>query len=157
MTHCRTPFVASVSVSRAWNPWASLKTRAHLRLVYADLPDDCGGGALLEEADGTRTIKLDYRLGRVERRSILGHELTHDRYDLLWPPDAPAGLVEKGESFVERRTAERMVPLEELAELVDRLLDIGEPVRAIDVMECFDVDVDTAHRAMWLLEQRWSA
>lgn len=147
----------STVVSRAWNPWATLRRRAHLRLVFAELPDECGGGALRQESDGTRTVLLDYRLDRISRRSILGHELTHDEHDLLWPPDAPADLVAKGEDFVDRRTAERLVPLDELGDLVDRLSGIEEPVRALDVMERFDVDVDTANRALWMLGQKRSA
>lgn len=154
MSHCHTPSLTSRTVSRAWNPWASLKTRAHLRLVFAELPDECGGGAIRQEADGTRTVLLDYRLDRAARRSILGHELTHDQHDLLWPPGTPAALIDKGEDFVDRRTAERLVPLDELDELVCRLVGLEEPVRAIDVMETFDVDVDTANRALWLLGQR---
>jgi hypothetical protein len=134
-----------------------LRDRAHLTLVFADLPDTCGRGALLEDGDGQRTVMLDYRLGRRDRRGILGHELCHDDTDILYLPDTPPALIEKGEAFVNRVNAERLVPIDELAALVRRIVDVGDPVHAADVCDHFDVPLDVALRAMAALERRWSS
>jgi hypothetical protein len=151
------PLRTVADVSRGWNPWRALRERRHLRLVFAELPRSCGRGALLDEPDGSRTVLLDYRLGRVDRNAVLAHELVHDERNILYPASAPTALVAKEEAIVRRITAERLVPLAELATLTARLVDIGEPVHAVTVAEEFDVPFDVAQRALWLLEQRRSA
>lgn len=141
-------------VSRAgWNPWRALRDRRHLRLVYAELPRSCGGGALLEEADGQRRVVLDFRLDQTGRRAALAHELVHDER-VIWPPGTPSALVAKEEAYVNREVARRLVPLTLLERYVARVEDLGEPVHAAAVMEEFDVPLDVAQRALWLLSQR---
>jgi hypothetical protein len=144
-------------VSRGWNPWRALRERRHLRLVFAELPKSCGRGALLEEADGTRTVLLDYRLERRDRNAVLAHELVHDERDVLYFDDAPIALVAKEESYVNREVSRRLVPPPDLTDLVEQLERLGEPVHAVVVAEEFDVPLDVAQRALWLLEQRRSA
>lgn len=156
--NCHTPFVASGVVrSRAWNPWRALRDRRHLRLVYAELPDECGRGALLEEADGSRTVILDYRLDRRDRNAVLAHELVHDERDVLYTDEIPLALIVKEEGYVNREVSRRLVPRLDLDELVEQLEELGEPVHAVTVAEEFDVPLDVAQRALWLLEQRRSA
>lgn len=144
-------------VSRGWNPWRALRERTHLRLVFAELPDDCGRGALLEETDGSRTVMLDYRLERRDRNAVLAHELVHDERDILYSPDTPIALVLKEEGYVNREVSRRLVPGRDLDELVGQLEELGEPVHAVVVAEEFDVPLDIAQRALWLLEQKRSA
>ena len=144
-------------VSRGWNPWRALRERRHLRLVFAEMPDACGRGALLDEADGTRTVMLDYRLDRRDRNAVLAHELVHDERDVLYADDTPIALVVKEEGYVNREVSRRLVPRPDLTELVEQLEDLGEPVHAVTVAEEFDVPLDVAQRALWLLEQRRSA
>lgn len=137
-----------MSRSRAWNPWRALRARTHLRLVHAPLPPSVRG--VLVDGD-PRTIVLADRLSRVERNATLAHELVHDERGLLFPPGAPPALCAKEERWVSQETARRLVPLEELDELVARLEELGEPVGAAVVIEEFDVPVDVAHLALRLL------
>lgn len=97
---------------------------------------------------------LDFRLGQRERKCTLGHELTHDEFDLVWPRGTPRALTAKGEEFVRRVTAERLVPLDELDRYVTRQVGIDEPVHAAAVADEFAVTIDVAHKALWLLGQR---
>jgi hypothetical protein len=120
--------------------------------VYAPLPDCVGGGAIVDLEDG-RVVVLDERLGRRDRNAVLGHELVHDER-MLFPPGTPSAFVAKEELYVNREVARRLVPLDELEDLVARISELDEPVRAIDVIEEFDVPLDVAQRALWLLEQR---
>lgn len=121
--------------------------------MFALLPDSVGGGAIVDLAGG-RVIVLDERLGQCRRNATLAHELVHDERDILFPSGSPAALVAKEEAIVRRVTAERLVPLDELEELVCRVVELGEPVHAVVVAEEFDVPLDVAHRALWLLAMR---
>lgn len=137
-------------MGRSWNPWAALRDRPHLTLRWAHLPGDVSG--VLVEADGQRTVLLDARLGRRERSAVLGHELVHDERGLLYTPSTPAALVEKEEEAVNRETARRLVPLDELRAFVERRAEV-EPVTAATVCEEFDVHPAVAARALRLLSQ----
>ena len=140
------------AVSR-WNPWRALREQPALRLVFATLPRHVGRGALLD-VDGWRTIVLDDRLCRRERRAVLGHELIHAERDILYGPGVPRALIDKEEVAVNRINAERLVPPHELGALVARAEGLGEGVSAADVEEAFDVPTDVAALALWLLGQR---
>lgn len=85
---------------------------------------------------------------------MLAHELVHDERDILYLPGAPTGLVQKEETQVDRIVADRLVPIGELLHLISKVVDLGEPVHAVTVAEEFDVPLDVAQRALWLLEQR---
>jgi hypothetical protein len=139
-----------------WNPWRALREQPALRLVFATLPRHVGRGALLD-VDGRRTIVLDDRLSRRERRAVLGHELVHAERNILYGPGVPRALIDKEENAVNRITAERLVPLHELGALVARAEGLGEGVSAADVEDAFDVPAEVAARALWLLDQRWRA
>lgn len=137
---------------RPWNPWRALRERRHLRLVYAELPRSCGGGALVEEPDGSRRVMLDFRLDQTHRNAALAHELVHDERVLL-PLDGPVALRAKEEEHVRREVARRLIPSTLLARYVARVAELGEPVHAASVAHEFDVPLDVAQRALWLLEQ----
>lgn len=136
-----------------WDPW---------RAFGAAFPDvevedweleGCRG--MVEVGPPTR-VMLDIRLGRRERRSVLGHEYHHLELGLVWPQGAPWPLVEKGEAIVRRRTADRFVPPADLAAFVRRRAEEG-PVTATDVVEEFDISVDVALDAMHQLARRWAS
>ena len=110
-----------------------------------------GFGRIEDIGGGLRRIVLDPSLGRRQRSVTLGHELVHDELDLLWPPNAPPGLVEKGERLVEKINAERSIPLGVLQAFVDRTVDMGDPVTAEAVADEFDTTVQLAQLALELL------
>lgn len=143
------PSVAGVG---AWNPWRVLRERRHLHLVWARLPHGCEGR--IEDDGHERRIILDLRLERRERNAVLAHELVHDERNILYLPSTPTALVEKEESYVNREVARRLVPLTMLERYVERVVELGEPVHAAAVAEEFDVPLDVAQRALWLLDQR---
>jgi hypothetical protein len=136
-----------------WNPWRALRERHWLRLIFAPLPRSAGKGALLD-IGGERIIVLDEELGRRDRNAVLGHELIHDERNILYTADTPLALVVKEEAFVNRTNARRLVPAEELLEVVARRLECGEAVTVREIEEEFDVPWDVATLALWLLAQR---
>lgn len=149
-TNCHTPAVPSKAMGLGWNPWAVLRTRAHIELAWASL--SVGRGRIEQTSDGRRRIILDPALGRRQRSVVLGHELVHDELDLLWPPGSPPGLVAKGERLVDRINAERTIPLGALRAYIDRLVDLGEAVTSPMVAEQFDTTEELAELAMRLIE-----
>lgn len=130
--------------SHRWNPWRTLRSRPDVLLEWAEL--DCRG---LVEAGPPPKITIDPRLGRIDRRCVLGHEVTHVELELWWPPGTPAGIVQAGERVVRRRTAERFVPLDELAEWARAQAEV-EPVTARMIAEEFDVNLEVALEAVAL-------
>lgn len=95
-------------------------------------------------------IVLDPRLGRVERRCVLMHELVHDDRRIGWPW-ASSATMEREEATVRVEAAERLVPTVELRSLV-RSLDGVEPVTATVVAAEFDVTASVAHLALRRLQ-----
>lgn len=104
-------------------------------------------GKIVDHGNGLRTITLDRSLSQRDRKCVLSHEVVHDEYDLLWPADAPEGLVAKGERFVERVSDERLVPPTELREWIDRRPDDLQVVSWM-VAEQWDVSIDVAARSL---------
>lgn len=76
------------------------------------------------------------------------HKCVHDELDLLWTEDTPEHIVIRGERKVDRIVAERLVPADELAALIDRLVGIEVGVSAAEVAEHFDVPEHVARRAL---------
>ena len=144
------PFV----VSGAWNPWRALRERRHLEMRRVDLPDEVGGAVYWPTRDFVAVL-IDKRLGRVERRCALAHELVHDERgggvpSEGMPPQWEAIRV-KDEHAVDDEVARRLVPLDELASVVSAMSDLGEGVEAWQVAEHFDVTEAVARRALELL------
>ncbi|HXH58429.1 ImmA/IrrE family metallo-endopeptidase [Iamia sp.] len=133
-------------VAERWNPWRALRENEHLSLVFADLGE--GRGRIEDHGDGTRTIYLDASLSRTERSAVLGHEVVHGELDLLWTDDTPDHVVSRGERRVDQIVAERLVPADELAALIDRLVGIDVGVSSAEVAEHFDVPELVARRAL---------
>jgi len=140
-----------------WSPWGALATMPNVHVRLADLPAETGGAALVHRGN-QKWILIERTSTKAERRSRLAHELIHLERGTTtrcrWSPRTWDVLVVREELIVDREVARRLVPLDELAGLVARLEDLGEPVHAVAVMEEFDVPVDVAQRALWLLAQR---
>ena len=97
-------------------------------------------------------VILERRLDWTSKTCALGHELVHEeRGGGAEHPEAPEGwwaIVAREERAVERIVAERMVPLDKLARFVDRMVDVGDPVTAVEVADAFAVTLVVAQRAL---------
>lgn len=133
-----------------WNPWRALRARPHIELVWATFPTG-SQGAWIPRADRA-VIVLDTRLGRLERRAVLTHELVHDERGIAYTANTPPLLVAKEERAVDLETARRLVPNHELGRFVATRGDVG-PVTVADVATEFDVPPDVARRAIDILRR----
>lgn len=109
-------------------------------------------------ADGFAAILIDRRLRRRERRAALAHELVHhEQGGGCDHPDMPTSwhpVVCRHEARVASIAAERLIPLEHLVELIDRLAELGEHVTTARVADEFDEAEWVAERALQLLGER---
>lgn len=135
-----------------WNPWRALRERPDLRLVVAPLPPSTGGAAIIDLGH-ERVVLLEETLDQAERNAALAHELVHDERQ-LFPQGTPDGVVQHEEAQVRRITCDRLVPPDELRREIARIVAMGECVRAIDVMEIFEVPLDIANQALYLMKTR---
>lgn len=119
-----------------WNPWRALRDREAIRFARLDLPDGVDGAHATKGE--RRAIVIDRALLRSERNAVLAHELIHDERGHL-PPGASDLEVLREERRVDAEVARRLVPLDELRELVRQRVELGEQVTAADIAEHFDV------------------
>jgi hypothetical protein len=131
-----------------WNPWRAARAHPHLEIVYAPVPE---GATWHRDAEGDR-ITIDERASRRERRALLAHELIHAERG-IGHPVASAATMQREEAIVRRETAVRLVPLLELAALVEARDGI-EPITAAVVAEEFDVPEAVALEALVALRDR---
>jgi hypothetical protein len=107
--------------------------------------------------DGTQrcAIALGAHLDQAGRRCALTHELVHHERGggCSWSrqPDSWAVVVARDEAAVDQEVARRLVPVDQLRDLVTLLTDFGEGVEARHVAEEFDVTVHIAEIALRLL------
>ncbi len=142
-----------------WNPWRALKALTRVTLEWELLPAGVRG-LYCPEPDGTATIVLDARLGRVQRNATLAHEVVHAErgiVDLDGCPSTMAVLDWREEVRVDDEVARRLVPLEDLAAVVDSLVDMGLGVEPWQIANTFDVPDRVAERAMVLLQRERAA
>jgi len=125
-----------------WNPWAAARAHPRLEITYADVPE---GATWHRDARGD-CITIDAGATRRERRALLAHELIHAERG-IGHPVATAATMEREEAIVRRETALRLVPLGELAALVEQRDDI-EPITAALVADEFDVPEAVALEAL---------
>ena len=131
-----------------WNPWRAARAHPHLEIVYGPVPE---GATWHRDADGDR-ITIDERASRRERRALLAHELIHAERG-IGHPVASAATMQREEAIVRRETAMRLVPLVELAALVEARAGI-EPITATVVADEFDVPEAVAVEALVALQAR---
>jgi hypothetical protein len=110
----------------AWNPWAELARRTHLRLVWTER----GRRGCLEFATGE--IRIRRAMPRHESRCVLAHELVHDERG-----GVPRWLVPREERAVRHEAARRLIPLADLARALQWSSHLPE------VAEDLGVDVAT--------------
>lgn len=103
--------------SMAWNPWATLKTKGHIRLERRPLTDEMG--FIEDPGDGTLAIVLADDLNEAERNATLGHELSHAHLDMLYDDETPPWLVEKYELWTDKHCVREMIPQDELIAFVE--------------------------------------
>lgn len=139
-------------MGRRWNPWRALREQADVVLVRS-VPLAGPRGLAIVFPDGEPVVALDPSLGRVERRSVLAHELVHLERGLL-PHDSPDHVVAREERRVDGEAARRLVPADELRAVAASLLDVAEAVEAWQLAEEFDVTEAVIHRRVEELRRR---
>lgn len=130
-------------MGNAFNPWAALRDRADVELVWELLPDGLDG-LYCPASDGSAVIVLDATLTRTRRRAVLCHELIHAERGI-------SGDARTDERGVDDEVARRLVPVDELLAMkeIAELNDL--PVEVWMVAARFDVPDSVAERAMRLL------
>lgn len=96
----------------AYSPWDHLRDLPHIAFGVTRLP--AGKGWWMHDL---QAIALDSRLGRVERRTVLAHELVHaERQDRNCHYVGPDGgrLARRQEVHADRVAAERLITLDDL-------------------------------------------
>jgi hypothetical protein len=129
-----------------WDPWAAAARLPSLEIWFGDVPD----GATWHRADGQDHITIDARADRRLRRALLAHELVHVERGVGYPL-ATERTMQREEAIVRRETARRLVPPQELSELVARRGEV-EPITAALVAEEFDVPEPVAADALRALQ-----
>lgn len=123
-----------------YNPWADLHARPHICCDWHSVELPVGKGWWLPDVLG---IVLDRRLGRIDRRCALAHELRHaehhDQQIADIGPDGPR-LARRQESRADREAAQRLIDLDELADALR-----AHPDHPTAVAEELDVTVDVLH------------
>lgn len=123
----------------------------NVRLGFERLPNECGGAAIYF-GPRTTVILLDPRLTQAERKAALAHELLHlERGSISHCRNVRGALsveVVREENRIQREVALRLVPLDELGRVVDRLAGLGHGVMPADVADEFDVPPVVASQAL---------
>lgn len=129
-----------MSSRRQQNPWALLRARPHLTLIYDDLleVDGCLRGD---------TIILRSDLDQRQRNAVLMHELVHDERRVMYP-HAPEAVMEHEEEQVRREVVRRLVPSVDLAAFLARQ---AHGVTPLEVADEFEVPEWLARDALRLL------
>lgn len=134
-------------VGRPW-PWRELRNRDHIELRF-DPVADLAGGAVYGRLGDQAVIVISPALDQTERRCALAHELVHDDLGIVAPP-ATDLTMQRVEHMTRRRTAEWLLPIDDLAVWVRARAEI-EPVTAELVAREFDVTPDIASHALRLV------
>ena len=138
-----------------WSPWRVLKHMPNVTMALAVLPNETGGAVLAKKGPAV-VIVLDRRLTQAERKAALAHELLHlERGSTSNCRNIRGALsveVVREENRIHRKVALRLVPLEELGRMVDRVADLGHGVTSADVAEEFEVPQVVASQALRELE-----
>lgn len=141
----------------SWNPWRELRYRRHIAFSLTDLPATTGGAVYVAWPNGDAVVLIDHRLDRTHRNAALAHELVHDEWGIddhgndshLWSP-----VRTRDEQRVDREVARRLVPLDDLEQVVSLAEADGVALEAWEVAEEFDVPIAVAERACGLLRDR---
>lgn len=138
-----------------WRPWRDLASRPDIDFALVDLPP--GAPKAIHATDGqVHVVLIDRALSPAERLAALAHELVHHErggsgYHPAMPEPLRAGVARE-ERRVDQIVATRLVPVDELAEVVARCCDVCGGVTAADVAEEFGVSEAVAALAL----ERWT-
>jgi len=142
-------------MAQRWSPWRVLKHLPNVTMTFAELPNETGGAVLARRGNAT-VIVLDRRLTQAERKVALAHELLHlERGSTSHCRNIRGALsveVVREENRIHREVALRLVPLDELGSMVDRMTSLGHGVTAAEVADEFDVPQVVASQALRELE-----
>ena len=127
------------------HPFRELRGREHITFQL-DHAADAAGGAIYARRGDQAIILISPELDQVARSCALAHELVHDELGIVSPP-APDLVMERVEDMVDRRTADWLVPIDELAPWVEARVQV-EPVTARLVAQEFGVTEEVATRAL---------
>jgi len=140
--------------SARWDPWSALRARSAIEFRLDPIAALLGGGFYARRGD-QRAIVLDPALDRRRRRTALAHELIHDERgtgcDAIGAPRAWAAVIGREEASVDAEVARRLVPPGELLAVARASAELGDGLVAWQVADEFDVDEETAARALHAL------
>lgn len=148
----RRSMVAAAGGGR-WRPWRDLAQRPDVDFALVDLP--AGAPRAIHASIGeVHVVLIDRSLSPAERLAALAHELVHhERGGSGHQPGLPEQLrpaVAREEVRVDRIAACRLVPFDELTEVVARVCEICGGVTAADVASEFGI---SEHLAAVAIEQ----
>lgn len=133
-----------------WNPWAALRSRPHIEFALADLPTEVRGVYARRARGAVILVATD--LKPEERNAVLAHELIHDERGggpaYRGQPKSWGPVVARDEGQVDNEVARRLVPEDELREVLRRVDDLGLGVTADQVARQFGVPPSVAERAL---------
>lgn len=133
-----------------WDPWQVLADLDDVVYAVERLPDRVG--AVYARRGDRAAIVIDDRLGPVEHRAALAHELVH--HERGPPPrvvpDTLRCVVIREEVAVDREVARRLVPRALLARFVAGRNGLGAGVGVADVAAEFEVP---ERLARWALQE----
>jgi len=135
--------------SRRRHPFRDLRGRDHITFSIDPIADEAGG-AIYGRLGDRAVIILSPRLSPEAQACALAHELWHDEFGVTSPP-ATEATMERIEAMVRRRTAEGLVPADELLALVLTRVEV-EPIDATVVAIEFGVTEEVATVALVRLQ-----
>lgn len=140
-----------------FDPWQAADEHADLHVAFHPVAGLMGGG--FHARNGAQAvIVLDPELDGPHRRAVLTHELVHHERGggpaRVGTPVTLALLVARDERAVDDEVARRLVPVDELASVVEELVGANGGATDRDVAGHFGVPLDVARRAMHQLANR---
>lgn len=156
MTVTPPAYGSAMGERRPWNPWRSLRGRAHITFTLDPIANMMGGAIYARRGDRA-AIVIDPALDQIERRARLAHELVHDERGGVIDSAEHTGLAVcaiREEARVDAIVAERLIPPRELEAFIDCMLALGEIVTVDLVAEEFEVPRPVAKLALARLRDR---
>lgn len=140
---------------QAWNPWAELRGRRDVIMLFGALPDEVR--AVHQLRGSTHVIVIDDEAGQVDRNHLLAHELVHIERGGGCPgagwTHVPWGpVVSREEDRVEEIVAKRLVPQERLLRMALGACEVEGRLDPWVVAEEFRVPQHVAERALLMLD-----
>ena len=140
-----------------WKVWRELRQRPHIDFALVDMPAGAPSAVYARRGDRA-VVMIDRALSPAERLAALAHELVHDERGgsghIEGLPTSLRAGVAREEATVDRIVAERLVPQDELEELLVARAEVDGCVCALVVAEEFGVPERVATDALTMLLER---